>query len=101
MGAAIAAQTDPGLKVVTEGELRRDILFDHFVRGTTGLSLGTAQTVAFRPAVEEGAYAAERAAAIVIQTWMHGSRRRDARTSRSTPRSCATTAVGAGSTRRR
>lgn len=46
--AALALQEEVGLEVVTDGEMRRDIFFDFFIRGLSGLSLAPATTVEFR-----------------------------------------------------
>jgi 5-methyltetrahydropteroyltriglutamate--homocysteine methyltransferase len=46
--AALALQEEVGLDVVTDGEMRRDIFFDFFISGMSGLSPVPAVTVTFR-----------------------------------------------------
>jgi 5-methyltetrahydropteroyltriglutamate--homocysteine methyltransferase len=83
--AALRIQEDAGMDVVTDGEMRRDVFFDFFINGLTGLTMAPAYTVRFRghdedtttqfqipfsvvepisalpcPALEEFAYARER-----------------------------------------
>ena len=45
---ALRMQEEIGFDVVTDGEFRRDLFFDIFFRGLTGLSTGTPWTAVFR-----------------------------------------------------
>lgn len=52
---AIRLQEDAGLQVLTDGEIRRNIFFDFFVSGTTGLEPIKGGSVRFRDAESDNA----------------------------------------------